>query len=103
MTTPNEEKQEQGCPVEGLLKMLSGKWKPQLFRLALDGPLRFNALLRQLNGVNKQSLAIALKEMEEQGILDKQVVQLKPLHIEYSLSDKGKALTTVFRQLETML
>ena len=98
-----EEEQGQGCPVEGLLKMLSGKWKPQLFRLALEAPLRFNTLLRQLKGSNKQSLATALKEMEERGILEKRVVQLKPLHIEYTLSDKGKALIAVFRQLETIL
>ena len=83
--------------------MLSGKWKPQLFRLALEAPLRFNTLLRQLKGSNKQSLATALKEMEERGILEKRVVQLKPLHIEYTLSDKGKALIAVFRQLETIL
>jgi DNA-binding HxlR family transcriptional regulator len=98
-----EEEQGQECPVEGLLKMLSGKWKPQLFRLALEAPLRFNTLLRQLKGSNKQSLATALKEMEERGILEKRVVQLKPLHIEYTLSDKGKALIAVFRQLETIL
>ncbi len=103
MTTPMEEEQGQECPVEGLLKMLSGKWKPQLFRLALEAPLRFNTLLRQLKGSNKQSLATALKEMEERGILEKRVVQLKPLHIEYTLSDKGKALIAVFRQLETIL
>ena len=98
-----EEEQGQECPVEGLLKMLSGKWKLQLFRLALEAPLRFNTLLRQLKGSNKQSLATALKEMEERGILEKRVVQLKPLHIEYTLSDKGKALIAVFRQLETIL
>jgi DNA-binding HxlR family transcriptional regulator len=52
---------ENGCPAEGLLKMLSGKWKPQIFRLALDNPVRFNALLRQMEGSNKQSVAVALK------------------------------------------
>lgn len=90
------------CPAEGLLKMLSGKWKPQIFRLALDGSLRFNTLLRQIEGSNKQSIAVALKELEEQGMLDKVVVKLKPLHIEYHLSEKGKSLVPVFRQLEAL-
>lgn len=94
---------ENGCPAEGLLKMLSGKWKPQIFRIAVDGPMRFNALVRQINGSNKQSIAVALKEMEEQGLLEKTTVRLKPLHIEYALSPKGKMLIPVFHQLEKLL
>lgn len=88
------------CPAEGLLKQLSGKWKPQIFRLAVHGPVRFNSLLRQLEGANKQSVAVALKELEEQELIAKVVVKLKPLHIEYSLTEKGKALIPVFRQIE---
>jgi DNA-binding HxlR family transcriptional regulator len=93
---------EAGCPAEGLLKMLSGKWKPQIFRLALDGPIRFNSLLRQIEGSNKQSIAVALKEMEEQSLLEKMIITQKPLHIEYNLSPKGISLISVFRQLETL-
>ena len=93
---------DNSCPAEGVLKMLSGKWKPQIFRLALNGPIRFSSLLRDIEGSNKQSIAVALKELEEQGLLEKIVVKLKPLHIEYNLSEKGKSLIPVFRQLETL-
>ncbi len=93
---------ENSCKAEGLLKMLSGKWKPQIFRQALDGPIRFNSLLRQLEGSNKQSIAVALKELEEQQLLEKVVVKQKPLHIEYNLSEKGQSLIPVFRQLENL-
>ncbi len=94
---------QEECPAEGLLKMLSGKWKPQIFRLAQDGPLRFNSLLRQLNGASKQSVALALKELETAQLLDKNVVRLKPLHIEYVLSEKGRELIPVFLQLELLV
>ena len=90
----------EGCPAEGLLKLLSGKWKPQIFRLAVEAPLRFNSLLRLLPGSNKQSVSVALKELEEAGLLIKTVVQLKPLHIEYHLSEKGMSLVSVFKELE---
>ena len=96
-------KSENSCPAEGALKMLSGKWKPQIFRIALDGPVRFSSLLRQIEGANKQSISVALKELEEQELLEKKVVKLKPLHIEYTLSEKGKSLIPVFRQLENLL
>ena len=94
---------ESTCPAETLLKLLSGKWKPQIFKLAVEGPLRFNSLLRQLDGSNKQSIAVALKELEEQGLLDKTIIKLKPLHIEYNLSEKGKTMIPVFQQLENLL
>lgn len=102
MTTDNFENKEQDCPAEGLLKLLAGKWKPQIFRLALEKPIRFNGLLRELPQSNKQSLAVALKELEEQGLLDKVTVSQKPLHIEYYLSDKGKSMIPVFKQLELL-
>lgn len=102
MTTKNNTEKDQGCPAEGLLKMLSGKWKPQIFRLAVEAPLRFNNLLRQIEGSNKQSIAVALKELEEQGLLDKTIIKQKPLHIEYNLSEKGRSLIPVFRQLEVL-
>lgn len=94
---------ENSCPAEGLLKMLSGKWKPQIFRIAQEGPVRFSSLLRQIEGSNKQSISVALKELEEQQLLEKKTVRLKPLHIEYNLSEKGKSMIPVFRQLENLL
>ncbi|MNU90579.1 putative HTH-type transcriptional regulator YybR [compost metagenome] len=103
MTTKKESEEiKNECPAEWLLKSLSGKWKPQIFRIALSGPIRFNTLLRQIEGSNKQSLAVALRELEEQGLLIKTTINLKPLHIEYHLSEKGRSLIPVFQQLETL-
>ena len=85
-----------------MLKLLAGKWKPEIFRLATDGPLRFSSLLREIEGINKQTLFVALRELEEAGLLEKVVVREKPLHIEYYLSESGKSLVPVFRQLEKL-
>jgi DNA-binding HxlR family transcriptional regulator len=62
--------------------------------------VRFSTLLKQIEGSNKQTLSVALKELEEIGLLDKNVIQQKPLHIEYNLSERGKSLIPVFKQLE---
>lgn len=101
MTTQSSDNKQ--CPAQELLKSLAGKWKPQLFQLATEGPLRFNAVLKQLAGINKQSLALALKEMETDGLLAKSIISEKPLHIEYTLSAKGSQLIPIFIQLEDML
>ena len=102
MTTIPNEDQAETCPAQGLLKLLSGKWKPEIFRLALEGPLRFSALLRMIDGASRQSLSVALKELEASGLLVRVVIQQKPLHVRYDLSGKGKMLIPVFRQLESI-
>lgn len=103
MTTTNIKEEEAGmCPAQGLLKLLSGKWKPEIFRLAAVSPLRFSTLLRQLEGANKQTLSVALKELEASGLLEKVVVRQKPLHIAYHLTEKGKSVLPLFAQLESL-
>lgn len=102
MTMQQEEPSPNGCPVEGLLRMLSARWCLEIFRKAVDGPVRFNSLLRDLPGSNRQSLASALKSLEEQGLIERKVVRLKPLHVDYTLSAKGCELVPIFQQLEQL-
>ncbi len=100
MTTKKETIATETCPAQGLLKLLSGKWKPEIFRLAGEAPLRFSSLLHQIEGSNKQTLSVALRGLEEVGLLQKVVIKQKPLHIEHNLTEKGKLLLPVFKQLE---
>ena len=102
MTTTKNKESIETCPAQALLKQLSGRWKPEIFRLAVDGPLRFSSLLRQIEGTNRQSLSLALRELELVGLLKKNVIKLKPLHIEYHLTENGKSLIPVFKQLESL-
>lgn len=102
MTTKKEIIENETCPAQGLLKLLSGKWKPEIFRLAAEAPLRFSSLLRQIEGSNKQTLSVALRELEEVNLLEKIVIKQKPLHIEYNLTEKGKSLIPILKQLESL-
>jgi DNA-binding HxlR family transcriptional regulator len=100
MTIKKQVEKESQCPAQALLKVLSGKWKAEIFRLATEKPLRFSILLRSIEGSNKQSLSVALRELEEEGLFQKTTLRQKPLHIEYNLTEKGRLLIPVFRQLE---
>ncbi len=100
MTIKEDMSANANCPAEHLLKIVSGRWKPMIVRLALSEPVRFSELLRKLEGVNRQSLAVALKELYEAEILEKNVIRQKPLHIEYRLTEKGNMLAGMLRQLE---
>jgi DNA-binding HxlR family transcriptional regulator len=39
MTTQKEIVNHESCLAQGLLKLLSGKWKPRIFRLVIEGDL----------------------------------------------------------------
>ena len=84
------------CPAEGVLRQISGKWKPQILKLASKSEIRFNSLLKKLPGSSKQSLSVALRELEEANLLQKIVISQKPLHIEYHLTERGKAMMPIF-------
>ncbi len=102
MTTQKKESDMESCPAEGLLKLLSGKWKPQIFRLAVEGPVRFSSLLRKFPNSNKQSISIALRELEEADLLIRTIIKKKPLHIEYTLSQRGRAMIPIFTGIEDL-
>jgi DNA-binding HxlR family transcriptional regulator len=85
------------CPGQDILKLLTGKWKPQILRLASENEyIRFNSLLRLLPGSNKQSVSVALRELERDQLLSKTIVAQKPLHIEYYITEKGKSMIPIF-------
>ncbi len=47
-----------GCPVEGALEQISGKWKGMIVFNLLDETLRFNELARQLGTINYEVLCL---------------------------------------------
>ena len=90
------------CPKEYLLKMLTGKWKPCIFRYAIQGSVRFGQILKLLPDATRQALANALRELEESGILERKVIKLKPLHVEYNLTELGIEFIPIFRAVEEL-
>ena len=97
ISSPDGESVLHDCPAIEVLKMITGKWKPEILQLASQSKIRFNSLLRKIPGSNRQSLSVALRELEENEVLQKHVVSEKPLHIEYTLTDRGRSLMPIFR------
>lgn len=90
------------CPAEQALRSISGKWKPRILRAAAEAPVRFNQLLRDIPESNKQALSNALREMENDALLHRIVVQQKPLHVEYTLTDQGRTIIGLLRAMEPL-
>ncbi|WP_294321384.1 winged helix-turn-helix transcriptional regulator [Pseudobutyrivibrio sp.] len=85
------------CPVTPLLEMLSGRWKSQLmYELCIYDSVRFGQLKKDLPGITNTMLTKSLRELEEDGLVNRIQFNEVPPHVEYSLSDMGKDLYPVF-------
>ncbi|MEM7057697.1 MAG: helix-turn-helix domain-containing protein [Pseudomonadota bacterium] len=81
-----------GCPVEAALEQIAGKWKGLIIYHLMNGTLRFNELARRVGGVTQRSLTKQLRELEEDGIVHREVYAVVPPRVEYSLTAKGQHL-----------
>ena len=85
------------CPVHKGLTVFDGKWNSiVLFELIFKTPMRFGELRKALPSISNTMLASTLKSLEEQGLIVRQQFNEIPPHVEYSLSEKGKALIPIF-------
>lgn len=87
------------CPVEKALAVISGKWKPHIFRHLIGGTKRFGELQRALPQVTRKILTQQLRELEEDGVVIRTVYPQVPPKVEYSLSDYGKTLIPIVSSL----
>jgi DNA-binding HxlR family transcriptional regulator len=82
--------------VTRVMRMLQGRWKlPILFRLYADPALRTLQLKRDLPGVSQKMLTQHLRELADDGLVERVDYGEKPLRVEYRLSDQGHALLPV--------
>lgn len=88
------------CSVAKTLKIIGSKWTILLLHNIFEGRKRFGELQRALPGISPKTLSQRLQELEREGIISKKVFAEVPLHVEYTLSEKGKSLHGVFRSLE---
>ena len=86
------------CPMKNAMDILGGKWKiPILCALRKDGPTRYNALLRKINGITNTMLASSLKELEHSGLVRRIQYQEMPVRVEYSATEMCEQLVPAFQ------
>jgi DNA-binding HxlR family transcriptional regulator len=88
------------CGIASALEIIGGKWTLLIIRDLLDGPRRFGELENSLGGISPRTLALRLKELELEGILQRNC-DAGPAHPVYSLTEKGRSLQRIIDQLRS--
>jgi len=80
------------CPIEEVMRVLSGRWPTLLLYYLKDGTKRFSDLKRDNPGLSHRMLALELRKLEDAGIVRRTAHAGYPLRVDYDLTPSGRQL-----------
>ncbi len=81
------------CAIDATMSVIEGRWKTVILcKLYKNGPMRFNQLMKSIDGISPRILTKQLKELESDGIINRISYQEIPPRVEYSITEKGMSL-----------
>ncbi|WP_043933004.1 winged helix-turn-helix transcriptional regulator [Bacillus sp. EB01] len=91
---------KQVCPrFEKAMSLLSQRWTGLVIYQLLNGPQRF-CNIESTIGISGRVLSERLKDLESEGIVKREVFPETPVRIEYSLTEKGRSLQPLMKEIE---
>lgn len=76
--------------------VLGHKWHPVILTQLLNGePHTFSELGAAIDDVSNKMLSDSLSTLEAEGLVNRKVVNEKPVRVRYTLTDRGRDLETV--------
>lgn len=88
------------CPrFEKAISILSQRWTGLIVYQLLAGPQRFGTIEHSIM-ISGRVLSERLKDLEHEGIVKREVFPETPVRIEYSLTEKGRALEPILKEIE---
>ncbi|WP_264189850.1 winged helix-turn-helix transcriptional regulator [Bacillus carboniphilus] len=89
------------CPtIECAFSLLGKRWVGLIIHVLLEEPKRFKDLTTIIPTISQKMLADRLKELESHGIVVRKVYPETPVKIEYELTERGKALKPVMKEIK---
>ena len=83
------------------VELVGKRWTGAILIVLLDGPLHFSGIKQLVPELSDRLLSERLKELEAEGIVERRVLDAAPVRVEYSLSEKGRALEPAVRALKS--
>jgi len=88
------------CPVDNSFRLIGKKFTIHILRnMMFQKQTRFNQFLDTIEKVNPKTLSVRLREMERAGLITRKVFHEVPVRVEYSLTEKGKALQPIIEKM----
>lgn len=81
------------CPTRMLLDHIADKWTALVLWKIADGPVRFNQLRRDVEGISTKVLSQTLKRLGRDGLITREVFATVPVTVEYSITPLGQTLS----------
>lgn len=88
-----------GCPMAECMKLLGGTWTPNVIWMLSGGPRRFGELKRDIPNISPKMLTARLRDLEDKGVIARDVVPSSPPSVEYRLSELGRELIPVINTI----
>jgi DNA-binding HxlR family transcriptional regulator len=90
-----------GCRVREILERVGGKWSLFVISSLGDGPQRFTALKRAVDGISQRMLTVTLRSLERDGIVSRTMYPVMPPRVDYELTPLGRTLLDAVGALMT--
>lgn len=97
MATPT--KRLPALPAERALKVISGRWKAVILYHLFDGPRRLSELKRLVPAISQKVLIQQLRELEEHGLVTREIFRQVPPRVDYAATPLGLSLEPVLLAL----
>ncbi len=88
------------CPFATAQRLIQGKWAILIMHHVSNGPIRFNELLRKMPKMTHATLSNQLKQLEEEGLIERKEYAQIPPKVEYSLTDIGRKFDPVLTSIQ---
>lgn len=87
------------CPSRVLFEQIADKWSMMVLTVLDDGPQRFNAIKRRLEGITQKALTQCLRRLQRNGLVSRKVIPTSPVGVEYGITALGRTLQPPFKEL----
>ncbi|MEV0112481.1 helix-turn-helix domain-containing protein [Streptomyces sp. NPDC050844] len=88
------------CGMSAAVAVFEGKWKAFVMWVLAERPRRFRETRRLVTGISEKVLTQQLRELEADGIVHREVYDVLPPRVEYSLTPKGHRLYELLQLLD---
>jgi DNA-binding HxlR family transcriptional regulator len=87
------------CPVSYTLDKMGGRWKPLILWHLRKEKKRYSELRKSIPAITEKMLIQHLKQLEEDQLIIRSVVEVMPPHVEYTLSKPGRELMSALNAM----